>query len=70
MILPILEMQIVPPFSSLTPSFPSWAKSLNLFSYSCISIMLKDSQFLMLGTTNPLGESMAMLILWASIYSN
>lgn len=61
---PIFERQMVPPWSSLEVSLASFAKFLSLYSSSWISPRFKVLTLLIKGTTSPLGESIAILMLW------
>lgn len=62
--IPTLEIQTVPSEISLLATLPASADFLNLFSSSWIYTIFRFWQFFILGTTKPLGESIATEILW------
>jgi len=63
----MLDRQIVPPISYFPVNLASEARFLNRYSSPWISSRLSEFTFLMWGTTRPLGESMAMLMLWLGL---
>ena len=63
-IVPMLDRQIVPPWSSFAVSLAPAARFLSLSSSACMPKRLRLLTLLTWGTTRPLGESIAMLMLW------
>lgn len=62
-IVPIFDKHIVPCVNYLEVSLADVAKVLNFYNYYCILTKLQSCTFFMLGTTRPLGESIAILML-------